>query len=219
MEWLHLQLADSAFPSGGFAHAAGLEVAVHLGVVKGPASVEKFVAESLWHTGRGGLIFASAAHRHEETVTNLDDLCDAFLSSQVANQASRIQGRTFLSTVEQSFLCSEISSLKTRLRRERAYFHHAPIFGSVLQLLRVNVDTMQRLLLYVQLRGIISAAVRLGVLGPYQGQQIIATMATVLDQVLAECRGLGISALAQSTPLLEMYQSQQGRLYSKLFLS
>src|SRR6185312_5576255 len=52
---LLLQLGDSAFPAGGFAHSGGLEAAAQLGEVKGAEAVRAFCEQSLWQTGRGAL--------------------------------------------------------------------------------------------------------------------------------------------------------------------
>ena len=48
---LVLQLADSAFPTGGFAHSAGLEAAAQLGEIEGPAGLRAFAEEALWQAG------------------------------------------------------------------------------------------------------------------------------------------------------------------------
>ncbi|HZH77778.1 MAG TPA: urease accessory protein UreF, partial [Archangium sp.] len=45
--WRVLQLADSAFPTGGFAHSGGLEAAVQQGEVRGREGLERFVRELL----------------------------------------------------------------------------------------------------------------------------------------------------------------------------
>jgi len=60
-DWLLWQLADSAFPSGGFAHSGGLEAAVQLGVVSDPSSLEVFLQNALLQIGNGIARFAQAA--------------------------------------------------------------------------------------------------------------------------------------------------------------
>ena len=47
MAWALLQLADSAFPSNGFAHSAGLEAAMHAGHVRTRRDLVDFVEQSL----------------------------------------------------------------------------------------------------------------------------------------------------------------------------
>src|SRR6267142_5017999 len=66
--WLLLQLADSAFPTGGFAHFAGLEAAMHAGTVE----LDGFAREALWQAGHGSLPLVTAAHREPSRMAVLD---------------------------------------------------------------------------------------------------------------------------------------------------
>src|ERR1035438_3474442 len=96
--WKILQLADSSFPTGGFAHSAGLEAALQHGEVQNIDEFESFLAQSLWQTGFGSLPLVNASYTNPDRLTQWDDTCDVFLSNHVANRASRVQGRTFFST-------------------------------------------------------------------------------------------------------------------------
>ncbi|MFP2912429.1 urease accessory protein UreF, partial [Pyxidicoccus sp. 3LFB2] len=60
--WRVLQLADSGFPTGGFAHSGGLEAAVQAGEVRGASELRRFVRELLWQAGHGALPLLGAAH-------------------------------------------------------------------------------------------------------------------------------------------------------------
>ena len=219
MDWFLLQLADSAFPTGGFAHSNGFEAALSQGEIHDIPGFEIFLTELLWQTGHGALPLATEAHAQPERIGELDALCDAFLSSHVANRASRVQGRTFLATCERAFRSEPLERLGGRVRGAKLHEHFGPIFGAVLRTMDVKLESMQRLLLHGTLRSVISAAVRLGVFGPYQGQRIQAAFAATLDEVLNACGGLTVAELAQTAPLLDLVQANHDRLYSRLFQS
>src|ERR1700759_5303623 len=86
-QWLLWQLSDSAFPTGGFAHSAGLEAAWQHGEVKNRGELASFVEASLHQVGRAALPFVLAAHAEPERLEEFDMLCDAFTTNHVANRA------------------------------------------------------------------------------------------------------------------------------------
>jgi len=77
----------------------------------------------------------------------------------------------------------------------------------------------QRLHLHLTLRGVVSAAVRLGLVGTHQAQALQAALAPALDEVLSTCGAFGVEDLAQTAPLLDLFAATHDRLYSRLFQS
>jgi urease accessory protein len=216
--WRVLQLADSGFPTGGFAHSAGLEAAVQQGEVRGAPELRRFVRELLWQAGHGGLPLLGAGHREPTTLPALDARADAFLTSHVANRASRTQGRALLDTCARIFP-GPVAPLREAARADKLCFHHAPLFGAVLLALDVALPDAQALYLSLTLRGTLSAAVRLGIVGTHESHQLQHQATPLLDAVLEQCAGLDVDALAQPSPLLDLLGSTHDRLYSRLFLS
>ncbi|AKQ69246.1 Urease accessory protein UreF [Myxococcus hansupus] len=216
--WRVLQLADSGFPTGGFAHSGGLEAAVQQGEVRGAGELRRFVRDLMWQTGHGALPLLSAAHREPSSLPTLDARAEAFLSSHVANRASRTQGRAFLDTCARIFP-GPVAPVREAARAAGLRFHHAPLFGAVLHALDVSLDDAQQLFLSLTLRGALSAAVRLGVAGTHESHQLQHQASALLDDVLARCSELGPEDLAQPSPLLDLLGSTHDRLYSRLFQS
>jgi urease accessory protein len=215
--WLIWQIADSAFPAGGFVHSWGLEAAWQSGEVASTGALRQFLHNSLWQTGHGSLPLLSAAYRAPDRLAELDALCDAFLINAVGNRASRAQGRAFLSTCAKLWPCDALARLEAP--PWPLCGHHAPLTGAILRALDIPLDVAQRLFLYLCARGVLAAAVRLGIVGTYQAQRLQYDFREVLDAVLVRCGTLDQEDIAQTAPILDLLQASHDRLYSRLFQS
>jgi len=214
--WTVLQLADSAFPTGGFAHSAGLEAAAQAGEVEGPDAVARFARDAIWQAGWGALPLVRGVFDDPSSLPLLDARAEAFLVNHVANRASRTQGRALLSTTARVFP-DRLAPLQARAAGLK--LHLAPIWGAVWQALGLGLDEAQRVLLWSTARNVLSASVRLGLLGTHEAQATLAQLGPVLDEVHATCGELRPEALAQPAPLADLLQGTHDRLYSRLFQS
>lgn len=199
--WLLLQLADATFPSGGFAHSSGLEAASVLGAVE----IEPFLDATLRQAGRFALPFVSSAR---DDLARADDTCDAMTLLRAPNLASRAQGRAFASAVQRVWDLP-------RLREHSGPMHHAPIFGAVFAALGVSDGDARAAYLHGLLRSVLSAGVRLGLLGPLEAQKLHAARGALLSEVARTVT----PEPAQTAPLLELYAALHERLDGRMFQS
>jgi len=221
------QLADSAFPTGSFAHSLGLEAAWQHGEVRNRMELVSFIEAGLQQLGHAALPFVTAAYDEPERLAEFDQLCDVFTTNHVANRASRAQGRAFLAAVERIFPergqpCPRESSASGTLadKAVRAPFvHYAPVFGTLMRELIVPKRTALRLFFFNQLRGVLAAAVRLNIIGPMEAQRLQLRAAVKAEEILIRCQSLTLDDLVQTSPLLDLWQGAQDRLYSRLFQS
>ncbi len=217
--WRVLQIADSAFPAGGFAHSAGLEAALQLGEARTPERLEAYARMLLWNVGSSSLPFVRAAHDHPPEVWELDARVDSLLTNHVANRASRTQGRAFIATCSRSFDDAHLAALAARSRSREVTAHVAPLFGAALAVLSVTLADALALHLYLALRGAASAAVRLGIIGPYEAQGLVDRCTVTMDAVLERCADLRPAEAATTAPLLDVFGATHDRAYTRLFLS
>jgi urease accessory protein len=70
-----------------------------------------------------------------------------------------------------------------------------------------------------QLRSVLAAAVRLNIVGPMAAQMLQQRAVTMADKIMVRCESLTLDDLAQTSPLLDLWQGAQDRLYSRLFQS
>lgn len=214
VSWLLLQLVDGAFPSGGFAHSAGLEPSLHL---RGIDDLEPFVDEVLWQSARSALPFVRRCCEAPGDLPALDALYDATSTSHVQNRASRAQGRALVGAARRVFERDDVLVIAEHAARGPA--HHAPVFGALFGTLGVGAADTQAAWLHGVMRGVLSAAVRLGVVGPLEAQQIQASRTPALDLMLASYTHLPVDDAASTSPLLELFGALHDRLDGRLFQS
>jgi urease accessory protein len=219
IDWLLWQLADSALPTGGFAHSGGLEAAYQHGEVRNRNDLREFIEAALHQCSRAAIPFVAAAFDALEPFRSIDGLCDAFTTNHIANRASRLQGRALLNSAERSFSNATLTELQRTVRESESPAHFAPICGAIFAALGVGRLPAMRLFLFNQLRGWTSSAVRLGIVGPIEAQGIQAGLASKAERFLLAAAELALYEATQTAPILELFQASQDRLYSRLFQS
>jgi urease accessory protein len=218
-DWLIWQIADSAFPTGGFAHSCGLEAAWQHGEVRGRAELIGFAQANLQQLGRGALPFMQAAFREPMRLTELDEHFDAFTPNHVANRASRLQGKSFWLAAARSFPSAAIEELRPQAEAENFCGHLPPVFGAIVSILGLKQEDAINLFFFLQLRSLLASAVRLGIIGPMESQAIQYKLSATAQSVALACTDIPLEEAAQTAPLLDLWQGAQDRLYSRLFQS
>lgn len=196
-------------------HSGGLEAASALGFVKNRDDLHNFASESIWQAAFGSVPFLSRCY--ETSFAEADAACDAFLWSTVARRASETQGRALLLAAERIFDTCDITNASTRVRAKDVRGHYAPIFGLVAAAAEIALHDARRALLFSTLRNVLSAGVRLGLLGPFEAQRMHRELNPVLEA--ADQASASLCEAAQVAPLIELVQSEHTRLGVRLFQS
>lgn len=208
--WLVWQLADSAFPGGSFAHSSGLEAAWQHGEVRNREELNAYLNASLRQAAASVLPFFNATRHRPETLIEVDARAEAWLTNPVANRASRLQGRALQSAAHRIF---QITLEPTPFR------HWAPVFGVLLHRLGVPFGEGVRLVLFLHLRSLLSAAVRLGVIGPMEAQAVQFASTELLEQLAVQSLERSLDQVVQTSPLHDLWQGTHDRLTARLFQS
>ena len=218
-DWLVWQMVDTAFPSGGFAHSAGLEAAVQWGELQPAGRLDLFLRESLVQVSYSAIPIIGALHRQQQSYSELDRLNEALLSNHVANRASRKQGRALLASAIVAFDLPALKSLQQTISEAALPSHQVPIWAAVTEALEIPLEQAARMFLFLTLRSLISSAVRLHVTGPLAGQALQHQISPFSETLVESGLTRSLAEISQTAPLMEMLQGTQDRMYSRLFQS
>ncbi|EPS66625.1 hypothetical protein M569_08150, partial [Genlisea aurea] len=223
-QWSQWQLIDSILPTGGFAHSFGLEAAIQTGTIAAGSEeqLQTYIAHVLDNTGSLLLPFVRRASLSPdaETLRKLNATLDAAITNETARRASASQGSALLRVAAAVF--AEIPSLRSMRNASSSSSsrcHYAPVFGVVFGLLGFDPETAQRAFVFVSMRDLISAATRLGLVGPMGAAVLQHRICGVGEELVGKWKDREVEEACQTCPVLDIVQGCHGYLFSRLFMS
>ena len=220
-EWLPwlLQVNDSQFPSGAYAHSMGLEELVQRGLVKNAADLEQFLqhqivpglcAFELPYLNKAHVLATSG---DLSALKKLDDELEAWKLAAELRQASRQLGSRRLDMVRKLERDPLIEDYATC----GAPCHH--LIVCALELRKLPVEAALCAFAQQTISGYATAAMKLIRMGQERCQQIIrATVLTLLPQ-LPRALEIGEDRWGWFNPLLEIASMRHARARERLFIS
>lgn len=224
MSSVHLPLMiwlSPSFPVGGFAYSHGLEWAFETGEVTDAATLLDWLDALIGHGSlRNDLILFCCAHRAAddggEALPEIAELALALANSAERRLETVTQGNAFIAALRAAWPCDAIELLRARWRGDVAYPLAVGVAcaGHALPL-RPSLEAFG--LGFVA--NLVSASVRLGIVGQTDGQRITAALvpalhasalaaeAATLDDLGGCCFRSDLAALRHETQYSRLFRS------------
>ena len=217
-----LQVSDSAFPVGGYAYSHGLEWLTHEGRLAGAEDVASvlhaFIAQPLRCQVLPAAVRAFRA-RTGAQVVRIDHSLDASLIAESEREAGRAMGARLLETASDSQPDPVVASHLVAVRSGEAPGQYAVAFALVARATDSGEETALAALGYASCASLVSAAVRLGVIGQSAAARITASAATPLTAAVGAVRSQRRPSIGSFAPQLELATLLQPTLQFRMFAS
>ena len=208
MQWLDvLHILDSAFPTGAYVHASGLESLQPRDL---KTALELRLEESI---ARLDLVFLLHAYRHD--LIALDELLHASLLVREPREASSAVGTSLLRSVcdilPDERLADFLSSGK--------HHHQAVAFGAVACVLDMQPEVAAQAYAFNSVRALVSAAQRLGWIGQRLAQRMLHQLKPSCVAAASQAAGMTLDEAGAFVPLWDIASMRHEHAPARMFAS
>lgn len=217
---LLLAWLSPSFPVGAFAYSHGLELAVEAGLVRNRETLADWLSTLLDHgtLRNDSVLLAATWHAVAESrFDQLDDVSALAISLQTSAERrleSLSQGQAFIETIDSAWPCAAVTLF---LRQDRVAIAYPTAVG--LAAAGHGVPVANTLAAYgMAFTGnLISAGIRLGVVGQTGGQQIQASLSPRIEKLAGELEYATVDDLGANCWVSDLcamkHETQRTRLF------
>ena len=211
-----------AFPVGGFAFSHGLEWAAERGWIKDRDTLAIWLTDLVDHgaIGNDQILLCAAWHatvrRDGSSLREAIDLALALQPSAERHLEAVTQGGAFMTQIEASWPCPAVSWSHGICDGEVAYCTAVGIAAAA------HGIALQAVLLPYGLAvigNLVSAAVRLGVVGQTDGQRVLAGLVPAIDRISRRSLSATVADLGGACWRSDLASLQHETQYTRLFRS
>ncbi|MFZ3132327.1 MAG: urease accessory UreF family protein [Desulfosporosinus sp.] len=213
-----MQLADSAFPSGGFTQSFGLETFIQRGELKTKQELTQFMQTFLYFTWRPTdllavkLAWQAAQQSDLKRLYLLDKRLNAMKLASESREGSVKMGRRLrqlLAEIDPQYL----------LNVQFPFGHQAIVLGHYGAVTGIELRLLLSAAAHMTTALLIANGVRAIPLGQTGGQQVLALLQPLLDTCIRWVTTATEKEWGGSAPAFDWAGMAHERLYSRIFMS
>lgn len=220
---LLFQMADSAFPVGGFAYSYGMESAVKHGFFADQDALREYLITFSDQLISFDFAFVCSAYQlgfinpSPKNILGLIQDYEAMLLNPPIQKANCVIGKNWMRICKQLSNSSSIDELEMTLVKNQIAYEFPVIFGLSMQSLKIPLSQILNLFFYMSLRDQISAMIRLGVAGPVRAHMELHSLMKIFKLKIENYKPVSHQEAFKSAYLMEIAQLKHEKVYSKLF--
>lgn len=216
-----LQISDTAFPTGAFAHSQGLEAFHAAGELESAEDLSGLILAQLRALATSDCVALRAAHADTEIglerATRADLLLTATKLARESREASAATGRRFLASVAALGVGGPVEKLQGLVRDGVADGNHAVCYGVAGRELGAEVEEALVAYLYGVVSSLAGAGQRIVPLGAGAVQRAVYELGPEITPAARESAEVAVEEMYAFAPAVEarsmLHERQRVRLY------
>jgi urease accessory protein len=220
-----LQISDPTLPIGGYAHSAGLETYVQLGVVNNKITANEFITEmltrNLQYTDAAfvSMAFDAAAADNIANILQLDSECTAVKLPKEIRQASQKLAIRLIKIFQPVIKNELADQYKAAIDRKESTGNYCIAFGLYAAALGIKKLDVLTGFYYNAAAGMVTNCVKLIPLGQQDGQEILFSLQHLINQLVEKTMVPDKDLVGLCCTGFDIRCMQHEQLYSRLYMS
>jgi urease accessory protein len=218
-----LQVNDSAFPTGGYAHSYGFEQVVRYGLVHDAPSMGHYLQNHLWpmliHFELPVVRFAQGATWNDDLLAliELDACVDATKTPRELREASRTTGRRRLQAFGETGSSPALAAFAQTVEEGRTHSHHAVVYG--IGLAALPRQALLTSWAFQSLSAVCLSAPKLLRIGQNAAQRVLTSSLAEMEENVVRTLTISRDEIGWFDPMVDIASMQHEIAYERLFIS